>query len=240
MSLFVLGHRGIFDTTWSRLRRLRRLGIEVRCAVDGGAAVGEWLIGLKRVYPQAMVVCIEPRDDAQRELRAVAARYRGVHVVQALLGEREGEGRFHISSDQSSLLPNAQGKPFGESKWLPMATLDRLLAKGQFPSPDLIKLDLQGAELICLAGATACLRHAQVVILETLFLPIYHGAPVLADIVRFMDERGFVCYDVMSLWHRPLDDALAYGDLLFIRKENPLLRDSRWSITAAHEQCPNP
>ena len=55
-------------------------------------------------------------------------------------------------------------------------------------------------------------------ILETTMMPMRHGIPQFADIVRFCDEAGFAVYDVLEGHMRSLDGALAQIDLAFIRK----------------------
>jgi hypothetical protein len=137
------------------------------------------------------------------------------------------------------MLKNASGFDFGVTERVPVATLDGLTDKFSLPLPDLIKLDLQGAELICLRGAHACLEHAQAVVLEVQLLRLYEHTPLLADIVGFMGEAGFRTYDIVSLWHRPLDGALAYGDFVFVRDNSPLVADGRWSKRARWEATPS-
>jgi hypothetical protein len=44
-----------------------------------------------------------------------------------------------------------------------------------------------------------------------------------------MRDHGFVVADVLGLKRRPLDDATAQLDLLFVPKESPLRADRRWA-----------
>ena len=67
-------------------------------------------------------------------------------------------------------------------------------------------------------------------LLEVSFIPFMQGAPLIADVIAFMKENRFRCYDVFALWHRPLDGALAQGDVMFVREDNHLLADDRWSL----------
>lgn len=212
-----------------RLRLARDRGLQVRLAVDGGAATGAWTRELLALYPASNVVCVEPRDSAQSSLHALRSEHGGVHIVQTLLGDVDGEADFHEHDDQSSMLGNSRDMPFGRTQRLPVTTLDRLVMRLGLGWPDMIKLDLQGAELLCLAGAAECLAHATSVILEVSFIPFQAGQPLIADVLTFMKEKGFRCYDVLALWHRPLDGALAQGDLLFLSERSELLRDPRWS-----------
>lgn len=228
-ALQLLRHTGTFDVTWRSLRQLRKRGLQVKFAVDAGAATGEWARGFRRIYRDARILCIEPRQEAQAELSALAGKLGNVEVAQVLVGDAEKEVCFYEHDDQSSVLKNSQGKAFGVEKKHRMTTLDALLAERGLPAPDFIKLDLQGAELLCLRGAARSLPQAQAVLLEVSFIPLYKNSPVLADIVSFMQQHSFRCYDVLSLWHRPLDGALAFGDFVFLREQHPLLQDSRWS-----------
>ena len=229
LALQLLRHTGTFDVTWRSLRKLRDRGLKVQFAVDGGAATGEWTLAFKKLYRDAQVLCIEPRDSAQADLQALSKKLSGIHIAQTLVGDKEGEISFNESEDQSSVLAHSSGKTFGTPKTIAMTTLDKLVTARSLPLPDLIKLDLQGAELMCLRGAAKCLEHAQAVILEVNFIPLYKDSPLAADVMAFMAERGFRCYDILSLWHRPLDGALAFGDMVFIKQGHALLADSRWS-----------
>jgi hypothetical protein len=97
-----------------------------------------------------------------------------------------------------------------------------------FPYPDLIKLDLQGAELDALEGAPESLKRAKAVLLEVSMIDFEKGMPVIGDVVAFMKAKGHVVYDILGLWHRPLDGALAQGDLLFVPETSALRADRRY------------
>lgn len=224
---------GQFNLGELRLRRLREAGFRCRCAVDGGAADGGWAEEFRAVFPEAHVLCVEPREDCQTQLEAVARSLGNVSVEKTLLGASEGSAELHVHAAQSSILNNSSDRNFGETVQCPMTTLDALVKLRGLPWPDLVKLDLQGAELLCLSGATECLRHAEVVILEVSFFPFYSGNPLIGDVIPFMTERGFRCYDIAGLWRRPLDNALAQGDFFFVKNGSTLLADSRWSETSS-------
>jgi FkbM family methyltransferase len=220
---------GQFNITELKLAKARDRGLKVNMAVDGGAAEGFWAEELKKIYPDAQVLCVEPREDAQAELRRHAAALGGVSVAQTLVGASEGTIEFYESSHQSSIFKDASGAEWGKKVTAPITTLDSLITRMGLPDPDLIKLDLQGAELDCLRGAPRCLAHAEAVMLELSFIEIQRGMPLIGEVVTFMGERGFRLYDVTALWHRPLDGALAQGDFLFVANRSKLVADRRWS-----------
>ena len=225
---------GQFFAEAYKLRRARDLGLKVEFAVDGGAARGNWVRMFKGVYPAASVLCVEPREDEQDNLSAVAREYEGVMVARSLLGAAEGQAALFVDGEQSSIMPNAQGQAFGTPASMAATTLDNLLTRRALPWPDYIKLDVQGAELVCLGGASRSLMHACAVQLEVSLLPFQKGQPCLAEVVAFMKERAFVSYDVLSSTVRPLDGAWGQADILFVKEESPLRADARWSGAMQH------
>ncbi|MFA7235537.1 MAG: FkbM family methyltransferase [Phycisphaeraceae bacterium] len=220
---------GQFSVGEYKLRRLQQRGFVVERAVDGGAAEGGWTASLKEVYPNAAILAVEPREDAQIHLQQLGRNLSKVVIAQTLLGAETGQVPFHVSKEQSSVLLSNESGHVGKVRDCPITTMDELVERLNFGYPDLIKLDLQGYELTALKGATRCMRHAQAVLLEVSFLPFYQGMPLLYDVVTFMHDQGYELYDVWGLWHRPLDGALAQGDVLFLKADHPLRKDHRWS-----------
>lgn len=225
---------GQFVITPIKLRQIRDRGLKVGLAVDGGAAEGAWAREFKSIYPAAEILCIEPRNEPQVELQQMAREFSGIHIAQTLVGDRTGPVEFHVHGDQSSMFSGTPGGVTDQKIAIEMTTLDELVRKMKLPFPELIKLDLQGAELQALAGASECLTHAQAVMLELSFIPLQKNWPLIGDVIPFMKERGFICYDITGLWHRPLDGALAQGDFMFINQNSPLLSDHRWSKDDPH------
>jgi Methyltransferase FkbM domain len=101
----------------------------------------------------------------------------------------------------------------GSPRIVPMLRLDDLLREINFRTPALLKIDVQGAELIVLRGASVALRSCELVLLETSLFQLMKGAPLLSDIVAYMVDAGFVPYDVFSLCYRPPPDGARLRDL---------------------------
>ena len=59
---------------------------------------------------------------------------------------------------------------------------------------DLLKLDIQGAELMVLRHAQAGLRDAVVIQAEVEFLPLYKGQPLFSEMELFLRGHGFVLH----------------------------------------------
>lgn len=69
---------------------------------------------------------------------------------------------------------------------------------------DFLKVDVQGAELDVLKGASRTLGHAAVVELEVEFVPLYEGQPLFAEIDSYMRSQGFLLHKFADLAGRAM------------------------------------
>lgn len=75
-----------------------------------------------------------------------------------------------------------------------------------------LKLDVQGAGLDVIRGASEVLKSALVVQIEVEFLPLYEGQPLFAEIDQAMRERGFVLHRLLGAGTRAFAPMLVDGD----------------------------
>lgn len=64
---------------------------------------------------------------------------------------------------------------------------------------DYLKLDVQGAELMVLQGATRVLRDVLVIHTEVEFIPMYRGQPLFAEVDAFLRSQGFLLHRLAGL-----------------------------------------
>ncbi|MEO5337145.1 MAG: FkbM family methyltransferase [Magnetospirillum sp. WYHS-4] len=110
--------------------------------------------------------------------------------------------------------------------------------------PDLMKLDVQGAELLVLQHGKRTLASAAVVEIEVEFLPLYRGQPLFDEVFTFMREQGFVLHKLIDVAGRtlrpivgpnrflPLSQVL-WSDAVFVRSYFDLEGWSLDTLTAA-------
>lgn len=221
----LMNHFEVPTAEWS-LRNLQRLGFNPARIVDIGAYKGEWTTMARSIFPQAAILMLEAQEERIPDLNAVKqACGPKTDFRIALLGP---ENREEVVFNK---YPNA---PTGNSvltDWRPdsnkfqvkcaMRTIDTLLTEAKFHPADLIKLDIQGYELEALKGASLALQQAQAVLMEVSLIDMYRNNPLLHDVTAFMRERGFVAYDISGLMRRPLDQALAQIDVIFVPEKSP-------------------
>lgn len=155
------------------------------------------------------VTGFEPQADALAELQ----RRKG--PLETYLPDAVGDGgthRLHVTqaSGMTSLLkPDSQRLQLfnGFSDWgavreeIAIATrrLDDIEAVGRF---DLLKIDIQGGELMVFQNARRKLAAAIAVQTEVSFVPLYERQPVFGDIDCELRGQGFIphCFSAIKRW----------------------------------------
>ena len=77
---------------------------------------------------------------------------------------------------------------------------------------DLLKLDIQGAELMVLQHAQDRLRDAVAIQAEVEFLPLYKGQPLFSEMELFLRARGFVLHRFFPTVSRAVSPMMVNND----------------------------
>jgi FkbM family methyltransferase len=209
--------------TRASLNLLRQKGFSPKHVLDIGGFIGDWTRMCKGVWPESNVCMFEPQPSKKARLEAICRELPGVSLKTALLGNREGEEVvFHLAESGSSTL-DLLSKPSTENIVLRTSTLTSAVKNTPFAKPDLIKVDVQGAELRVLDGGQDVLAAAQVVMLEVSLVEEYVGSPLFAEVVAYMSERGFLVHDICTVWRNTVSGSMNEADVIFARKNSPLM-----------------
>jgi len=196
--------------------RLRDGGFRPGGIIDIGANCGDWTKHCADIFPDAQFFMIEARSEMEPILKQVSMDNSNVRYVVALLGPQERNGvEFYVQGSGSSIYHERSDIEHSRTR-LSMTTLDRVLPES-LCAPLFLKLDVQGAELDILRGASVTMEKAEVVQLEVPLLAYNEGAPTSSEVVSFMDQRGFAIFDI-SGFIRPFGMELVQIDILFVRK----------------------
>jgi FkbM family methyltransferase len=179
--------RGLHETqVQEALRRcLPRGGV----FVDVGAHVGYLtIIGARLVGPAGFAIAVEPVPaNAQAIARNAALNgLANVRVVEAAGAAQAGEAELITVTDTLwTRLASVGGHPLeSERSLVRTVALDDLLECGKIPAvPDLVKIDVEGAELDVVEGMRALLEHRRTTLVCEL-----HGTN--EPFAALMDELG--------------------------------------------------
>jgi len=194
-----LSHLSMLFGTYERLfaDAFRRRLPEGNVTYDIGANVGYFsLLAAEQCPSGGAVHAFEPVPELVADLEAMMDRNNLQHQVTAhtlALSDSNGSVRFYTptSAETGIIATVAADRELTEetSVEVPTLTMDTFVFEQGHQPPDVIKLDVEGAEACVLQGATRVLQsHGPVVLVEV------HGALAAADV-----------WDVMS----PLDYELA-------------------------------
>lgn len=213
---------------WS-LTNMRRLGFRPAHILDIGAYKGEWTMIARRIFPDASILMLEAQEERIPDLEAIKQLHAGrTNYRISLLGAEHRENvvfnKYPNAPTGNSVLSGWKNGNKFQVKCT-MRTVDAILAEVGWPGPEFIKLDVQGYELEVLKGARASLSKAQAVLMEVSLIDMYRDNPLIHDVVTFMQERDFQAYDICGLMRRPLDQALAQIDMIFVPKVSALIKN---------------
>jgi FkbM family methyltransferase len=205
--------------------RLRDQGFCPSGIIDVGAHQGDWIRLVRQIFPDPPALSVEAREEQRAPLTQICSELSGVQFVIALLGsEPKSDVQFQIHGSGSSLFAE-RSDALRTTRQLQMRTLDDVVSSdGRLKSPIFLKLDIQGAELDVLRGAEKTLSLSEVVQVEVALLNYNEGAPLSAEVVAFMDAKGFAVYDIAG-FVRPTGADLVQIDILFVKKISGLRRD---------------
>lgn len=212
---FFEGERAGFDLGRACLAQ----NVEIRGILHVGANRGQELdsyrgLGAKRV-------ALVEADPAVYADLADATRGQGdVIAIQAAIVDRDGPITFHVNQNDlcSSVLPVAELERLNptlserEMVEVPGLTIDSLferMREADFAVEELniLVLDIQGAELMALSGATATLDRFDAIAIEVSFEELYQGCPQIEEIEDFLNDRDFVRAAMTVSWHPTWSDA---------------------------------
>jgi FkbM family methyltransferase len=210
------------------LENIRKLGFSPKYCLDIGAYEGGWTRDFKKIFPNCKILMIEGQTEMESKLIQTKNQFKDVDYKMALLGSAENVVLFNKYETASSVL-NETNITNAEVEERQLCLLDKIIStSGAQLTPDFIKIDTQGYELEILKGGEQTLSTATAVLLEVSFIDIYINCPLAADVLSYMNDRGFVVYDICTLMRRPYDNALYQADILFVKKDHFLREIKRW------------
>lgn len=190
--------------------------------IDVGAADGT--LELTTSFPLGAYnyLLIDANPHFGADLDSVKQKYQDTVVVEkCFCGEEEKKIPFYISKSKTG---HTAGKYLtgGEKEVIEVEvkTLDSLAEKHSIQGSVLMKIDVEGAELDVLKGATKTLTLCDVVIMEAWINVSKESSGDFAALVAYMKENSFVMFDIFG-GHNYKNGVLALVDVVFVKEDSP-------------------
>ena len=213
---------------------VEKLGADPLQCIDVGARGGpqnHW----RRFAAVMQTDLFEPDEVACRQQAAL--KRPGESWFPVALGGHTGNGKLHVLKQPSGSSLYPPNEPMLErfspkSYWtldriadVPLMTMSDFLDKYRRPLPNLIKLDVQGAELdILKAARPEHWRNLLAVQAEVEFVELYRGQPLFHDVDAFMRSQGFVMFDLLPVRYYRYDRDRPHG---LMRRHLNILKNRR-------------
>ena len=188
-------------TMFGALAILFNKGVRFGTVIDLGCADGNFFLSCldNGLLPGATCFNVDANavyEPSLREIQGVV----GGHYLIAAVSDSEGELEMHTGSHSywGSLLPsdddywrNSCNRP-NQAVKVPAVTLDGLVQRFALKPPFLLKLDLQGYELMALRGGKTMLADTAAVICET-------SNDGFAPLCEWLTGENFGLFDLTSI-----------------------------------------
>lgn len=170
---------------------MKNMNIKPKVIYDIGACVLHWTRKAKEIWPESEYYLF----DANKNVEPILKQSGYPYWIDVLTDTDGRKLKFYVRDD--NLGGNSYYKEntefFTEEDGVEATgwTLDSIVDGNCWPKPDLIKLDIQGAEIDVLRGATKCLQQCNDIILEAQHADYNAGAPKVDEVFEFMKSIGF-------------------------------------------------
>lgn len=196
--------------------------------VDAGAHHGQTTIEYLKHFPRSRVIALEPEPENFALARQALAPFGDrVELLPCALAESGGSVslRRTLHSGAHSLLEVGDMRYYDAPvETLPpidvqAVSLDSLCASHGLDRLDILKMDIQGAELLALRGAASLLARQAIslIALEVLFQPLYRDQPTFWDIADHLRSWGYALQGIHDQRHHAVNRAvLRWADAVFV------------------------
>jgi FkbM family methyltransferase len=221
-------NHGVYEDFAGRV--LNECASRASLIVDAGANVGWYALRLATgMADGGRVVAFEPVQHTSAALRAnIALNGLGerIAVVQSGLSDKAGEAEIFLPADTGHVgasLENLHPDEESLKETIKLTTLDEAMSTPRFDRLDLIKCDVEGAELMVLRGGETVIgRDRPVLFLEILrkWSAAFGYQP--NDILSWTTNLGYACWAIgeSGLRHiQTVDDTTPETNYIFVQPE---------------------
>jgi len=216
---------GLFEEERKIFLALRDAGLEAINLFDVGSSTGGWSCMMSQLFTGARFFLFDPlvglkpnySEGTTRTLEALP----GSKFFQVALSDYNGSRTMFtdVKGFSSSLLLNSAVDEFKDPVSITVRRLDDFLREKDLPVPDILKMDVQGGEMVVLRGLGKRLPEIKVIQAETWFTRGYGPeTPLLHEVLQFLESQGFVFLDIGARFYKRVHEFYSC-DSFFVRRD---------------------
>ena len=206
------------------LNQLKMKNYNPEYVLDIGCGYGQWTKKLLKFYPTAKYLLFDADKNNIKKLDDLKKKFNNLNYKICLLSDDNNKYQFFNMGYGSSIFEE-QTSHKREVEEIISTTLDEEIpAELKKYSNNLIKLDVQGAELKILDGLKDSINLFEVIILEVSLHNYNKNSPLFNDVIKYMNDKNFKLYDLFDLKRLGSNDSfLVQFDCVFARNNSELL-----------------
>lgn len=191
----IIGHKVLAALEHSEAIRFT----DANTLIDVGANKGQFSLAFRFHRKSAKIIAFEPLSNQAEIMARVFNGDRDFEIQQVAISEITGTAEFHVAdrADSSSLLRIGQNQSTAfnvkSNSIIQVKTtkLDEVVNLSNLAHPVLLKVDVQGAELLVFKGISdwSCIDYVYV---ELSFVELYEGQALFPDVYDYLYKMGFV------------------------------------------------
>lgn len=170
---------------------LKTMDVKPKVVYDIGACVLHWTRKAKEAWPDAEYYLFDAAESSQPFFSRSPHKF----FIGPLSDEDNKELTFYedVNNPGGNSYYIENTGHYNESHAVKKVawTLDRVVKDNNWEWPDLIKMDVQGAELDIIKGSPIAFNHCKDIILEAQHVDYNAGAPKATEVIEYLETLGF-------------------------------------------------
>ena len=192
--------------------------------VDVGCFQGIWTNKLLKFFPNSQYILFDAIDNNNHYLDKLKSTNKNVDYKIRLLSDDEKYYDFFSMQSGSSIFEEQTNYPRQIKRIKSSLLYNELPLKLKDSVSNLIKFDVQGAELKVISGLGNLINNFEVVIIEVSLHNYNKNSPLFYDVIHYMKNKKFILYDIYDLKRLgDKDSYLLQFDCVFLRENSNLL-----------------
>jgi FkbM family methyltransferase len=202
-----------------------------RIIFDGGANIGYVTAIYRKRFPQAHIFAFEPAPAVYEVLSERFASDENVKCFPLVLSEVSAETTFYVNpkTGSSSIhMPtdfniNRYGLKTPQPINTNSITLDDFCKSNNIEQIDILKLDIEGAEVQALSGARDLLQESRIGIIytEATLVALYNNNQLFGDLITMLKEYDYRLFNMYDFGETAIRQGVI-GNVIFT---GPALRE---------------
>lgn len=198
---------------------------------DVGAFDGKTALNYKKHFPKSRIYSFEPFTESYAKLVENTSTHADIITINKGLSDTEGISKFNSnrSAQTNSLL---ETDDLGSSVWggklletlktvdVELTTIDSFVESHNIAKIDILKMDVQGAEVMVMCGAKSTLEKGiiKMIYCEIIMLPTYQGQLEFDEVIHNMRLFGFSLFNLYN-YSLTNEGQLRQVDAIFIKSK---------------------